>query len=140
MARIPPARKKKKKKKGGYMDLLNQLFFMTYLTAIIILRYCPMFMQLVDNLSNMGKVYEGVTENMKKLAKTFKHETDGANRRMKVHEELIFARGGLTDEEIVKVGGIITADCNKTDYLFTLRGHFKKLYVYSLLSKEALVM
>ena len=113
------------------MDLLNQLFFMTYLTAIIILRYCPMFMQLVDNLSNMGKVYEGVTKNMKKLAKTFKHETDGANRRMKVHEELIFARGGLTDEEIVKVGGIITADCNKTDYVY-----FKKLYVYSLFQKR----
>uniref|UniRef100_A0A2N9JAE0 Uncharacterized protein n=1 Tax=Fagus sylvatica TaxID=28930 RepID=A0A2N9JAE0_FAGSY len=58
----------------------------------------------VDNLSNMGKVYEGATESMKKLAETFKHEADGADRRMKVHEELIFAGGGLTDEEIVKVG------------------------------------
>jgi hypothetical protein len=55
---------------------------------------------------------------------------------MKVHEELIFVGGGLTDEEIVKVGGIITADCNKTDYFFTLGGHFKKLYVYSLLQKR----
>uniref|UniRef100_A0A2N9FWI2 Uncharacterized protein n=1 Tax=Fagus sylvatica TaxID=28930 RepID=A0A2N9FWI2_FAGSY len=96
----------------------------------------PVFMQLVDNLSNMGKVYEGATESMKKLAETFKHEADGADRRMKVHEELIFAGGGLTDEEIVKVGGIITADCNKTDYFFTLGGHFKKLYVYSLLQKR----
>ena len=67
---------------------------------------------------------------------TTNHEADGANRRMKVHEELIFARGGLTDEEIVKVGGIIIADCNKTDYFFTLGGHFKKLYVYSLLQKR----
>uniref|UniRef100_A0A2N9HXL4 DUF8040 domain-containing protein n=1 Tax=Fagus sylvatica TaxID=28930 RepID=A0A2N9HXL4_FAGSY len=78
----------------------------------------------------------GATESMKKLAETFKHEADGADRRMKVHEELIFAGGGLTDEEIVKVGGIITADCNKTDYFFTLGGHFKKLYVYSLLQKR----
>jgi hypothetical protein len=58
---------------------------------------------------------------------------------MKVHEELIFAGGGLTDEEIVKVGGIITADCNKIDYFFTLGGHFKKLYVYSLLQKRLLL-
>uniref|UniRef100_A0A2N9EVH8 Uncharacterized protein n=1 Tax=Fagus sylvatica TaxID=28930 RepID=A0A2N9EVH8_FAGSY len=78
----------------------------------------------------------GATKSMKKLAETFKHEADGADRRMKVHEELIFAGGGLTDEEIVKVGGIITADCNKTDYFFTLGGHFKKLYVYSLLQKR----
>ena len=28
------------------------------------------FMQLVDNLSNMGKVYEGATESMKKLTET----------------------------------------------------------------------
>ena len=46
----------------------------------------------MDNLSNMGKVYEGATESMKKLADTFKHEADGADRRMKVHEELIFAK------------------------------------------------
>ena len=46
------------------------------------------------------------------------------------------AEGGLTDEKIVKVGGIITTDCNKTDYFFTLEGHFKKLYVYSLLQKR----
>ena len=52
---------------------------------------------------------------MKKLVETSKHEADGADRRIKVHKELIFAGGGLTDEEIVKVGGIITADCNKTD-------------------------
>jgi hypothetical protein len=96
----------------------------------------PVFMQLVDNLSNMGKVYEGATESMKKFVETFKHEADGADRRMKVYEELIFAGGGLTDKEIVKVGGIITADCNKTDYFFTLGGHFKKLYVYSLLQKK----
>jgi hypothetical protein len=61
------------------------------------------FMQLVDNLSNMGKVYEEATESMKKLVETFKHKADGADRRMKVHEKLIFAGGGLTDEEIVKV-------------------------------------
>ena len=73
---------------------------------------------------------------MKKLVKTFKHEADGADRRIKVHKELIFARGGLTDEEIVKVWGIITVDYNKTDYFFTLGGHFKKLYVYSLLQKR----
>ena len=47
-----------------------------------------------------------------------------------------FAGGGLIDEEIIKVGGIITADCNKTDYFFILEGHFKKLYVYSLLQKR----
>ena len=93
-------------------------------------------MQLVDNLSNMGKVYEGATESIEKLVETFKHEADGADRRMKVHEELIFVGGGLTDEEIVKVGGIITTDCNMTDYFFTLGGHFKKLYVYSLLQKR----
>jgi hypothetical protein len=34
-------------------------------------------MQLVDNLSNMGKVYERATKSMKKLAETFKHEADG---------------------------------------------------------------
>uniref|UniRef100_A0A2N9GUQ9 Myb/SANT-like domain-containing protein n=1 Tax=Fagus sylvatica TaxID=28930 RepID=A0A2N9GUQ9_FAGSY len=62
----------------------------------------PVFMQLMDNLSNMGKVYEGATKSMKKLAETFKHEADGAYRRMKVHEELIFAGGGLTDEEIAE--------------------------------------
>ena len=73
---------------------------------------------------------------MKKLVETFKHEADGADRRIKVHKELIFAGGGLTDEEIVKVGGIITADCIKTDYFFTLGGHFKKLYVYSLFQKR----
>ena len=61
---------------------------------------------------------------------------DGSDRRMKVHEELIFAGIGLTDEEIVKVGGIITIGCNKTDYFFTLEGHFKKLYMYSLLQKR----
>ena len=94
------------------------------------------FMQLVDNLCNMSKVYERATESMKKFAETFKHEADVADRRMKVHEELIFVRGGLTDEEILKVGGIITADCNKTDYFFTLGGHFKKLYMYSLLQKR----
>ena len=49
----------------------------------------------MDNLSNMGKVYEGATESMKKLAETFKHEADGADRRMKVHEELIFCWRGL---------------------------------------------
>jgi hypothetical protein len=47
--------------------------------------------------------------------------------RIKVHEELIFVGGGLTDEEIVKVGEIIIADCNKIDYFFTLGGYFKKL-------------
>ena len=62
--------------------------------------------------------------------------TNGVDRRMKVHEELIFAGTGLTDEEIVKVGGIITIGCNKTDYFFTLGGHFKKLYMYSLLQKR----
>jgi hypothetical protein len=54
----------------------------------------------MDNLSNMSKVYERATENMKKFAETFKHEADGADRRMKVHEELIFAaqgRGGDLD-------------------------------------------
>ena len=54
----------------------------------------------MDNLSNMSKVYERVTENMKKFAETFKRETNGADRRMKVHEELIFAaweRGGDLD-------------------------------------------
>ena len=61
---------------------------------------------------------------------------DGSDRRMKVHEELIFAGIGLTDEEIVKVGGIITIGCNKNDYFFTLGGHFKKLYVYNLLQKR----
>jgi hypothetical protein len=30
---------------------------------------------------------------MKKLAETFKHEVDGVDRRMKVHEELIFLEG-----------------------------------------------
>ena len=68
------------------------------------------FMQLVDHLSNMSKFYEGATENMKKLAETFKHKADGPDRRMKVYEELIFAQEGLTGEEIVKVGGIITVD------------------------------
>ena len=55
---------------------------------------------------------------------------------MKVHEKLIFTGTGLTDEEIVKVRGIITANCNKIDYFFTLRGYFKKLYVYNLLQKR----
>ena len=55
---------------------------------------------------------------------------------MKVHEKLIFVGTGLTDEEIVKVRGIITADCNKIDYFFTLGGYFKKLYVYNLLQKR----
>jgi hypothetical protein len=41
MAEIPLARKKKVVTLLVlYMDLLNQLFFMTYLTTIIILRYC----------------------------------------------------------------------------------------------------
>ena len=58
----------------------------------------------------MSKFYEGATENMKKLAETFKHKADGPDRRMKVHQELIFAQEGLTGEEIVKVEGIITLD------------------------------
>ena len=65
------------------------------------------FMQLVDHLSNMSKFYEGATESMKKLAETFKHKADGPDRRIKVHQELIFAQEGLTGEEIVKVGEII---------------------------------
>ena len=68
------------------------------------------FMQLVDHLSNMSKFYEGATASMKKLAETFNHKADGPDRRMKVYEELIFAQEGLTGEEIVKVGGIITVD------------------------------
>jgi hypothetical protein len=52
------------------------------------------FTQLVDNLGNMSRVYEGVTESMKKLAKTFEHEADGTDRRIKVYERLIFAFGG----------------------------------------------
>jgi hypothetical protein len=47
--------------------------------------------------------------------------------------KLIFAGEGLTDEEIVKVGGIITANCNKIDYFFIL-------LCVQLASKEALVM
>ena len=52
-------------------------------------------MQLVDNLSNTGKFYDGDTESMKKLAvkklaETFKHETDMALKRMKVYNEIFF--------------------------------------------------
>ena len=47
-------------------------------------------MQLVDNLSNTGKIYDGDTESMKKLAETFKHETDMALKRMKVYNEIFF--------------------------------------------------
>ena len=47
-------------------------------------------MQLVGNLSNTGKTYDGDTESMKKLAKTFKHEADMALKRMKVYNEIFF--------------------------------------------------
>ena len=47
-------------------------------------------MQLVENLSNTRKIYEGDTESMKKLAETFKHEADMALKRMKVYNEIFF--------------------------------------------------
>ena len=50
----------------------------------------PIFMQLVGNLSNTGKIFDGDTESMQKLAKTFKHEADMALKRMKVYNEIVF--------------------------------------------------
>ena len=47
-------------------------------------------MQLVDNLSNTSKIYDGDTESMKKLAETFKREADMALKRMKVYNDISF--------------------------------------------------
>ena len=47
-------------------------------------------MQLVDNLSNTGKIYGGDTKSMKKLAETFKREADMAFKRMNVYNEIFF--------------------------------------------------
>ena len=47
-------------------------------------------MQLVDNLRNTGKIYDGDTESMKKLVETFKHEADMALKIMKVYNVIFF--------------------------------------------------
>jgi hypothetical protein len=67
------------------------------------------FMQLVDNLRNLGKFMKEPLKAWKKFAKIYKHEADGAYRSIKVLDKLLYL-GGLTNEEIVKVRGIITVD------------------------------
>ncbi|XVE86647.1 hypothetical protein DITRI_Ditri18aG0051500 [Diplodiscus trichospermus] len=72
-------------------------------------------------------------EEISKLATCFQHLADNAKRKMQLYD-VIAAIQGLTDEDALKAGAIISTDVDKTNYFFSISDRMKKLYVQGLLS------
>ncbi|XVE78958.1 hypothetical protein DITRI_Ditri14bG0020100 [Diplodiscus trichospermus] len=87
----------------------------------------------LKNMAKLGDVCEGAKEEIGKLATCFQHLVDNAKRKMQLYD-VIVAIKGLTDENALKVGAIISTDIDKTNYFFSIPDRMKKLYVQGLLS------
>ena len=81
------------------------------------------FDDVIENLTNamekLRSFYEDTKDNVKELASCFKHEKDGAERRMRVIDELKLV-DRLTNIQRMMASEIITKDQHRIDYFFTL--------------------
>ena len=80
---------------------------------------------LVTSMEKLASSYENANDSIRELISCFKHEKEGAERRMRVIDELKLVEG-LTDVERMRAGEIITKDQNQTDYFFSVPADLKK--------------
>ena len=83
-------------------------------------------------IAKLGEIYEGAKEEIGKLANCFQHLADNVKRKMQVYD-VITVLEGLTGEDALKAGAIISTNVDKTNYFFSIPDRIKKLYVQSLL-------
>ncbi|XVF41050.1 hypothetical protein PTKIN_Ptkin01aG0248800 [Pterospermum kingtungense] len=88
---------------------------------------------VLKNMAKLGEVCEGAKEEIGKLATCFQHLADNAKWKMQIYDA-IAAIEGLTDEDALKADAIISTDVDKTNFLFSIPDHMKKLYVQQLLN------
>ena len=69
---------------------------------------------------------------MATIASCFKIEAWGAQRRMKIFNEQLKIEG-LSRQERIKAGELLTTETHKSDYFFTLSDDYKYDYVIQVL-------
>ncbi|PON99940.1 hypothetical protein TorRG33x02_043580 [Trema orientale] len=92
----------------------------------------PLVDVLTKTLKEFSNTHAVASENIRKNAKYFQNEADGANRRMKLFDELKKV-DGLTNAQRVKVGQLLLQNQANIDYFFTLDDEFKFDFLLQLL-------
>ncbi|KAK9690983.1 hypothetical protein RND81_09G168800 [Saponaria officinalis] len=83
-------------------------------------------------LGKMSDVMEAAGEHIGRLANCFKHESESADRRMKVTSEVMKIEG-LTPAEVLCASKKIATNPLEVDFFFSLPDDFKHAYVQGLL-------
>ncbi|WRX07824.1 Myb/SANT-like domain - like 1 [Theobroma cacao] len=86
-----------------------------------------------SSVDKIGEICQGAREGIDKLASCFQFMVEDARLKNRVIE-IVQGVEGLTPEEIVKAGHIISSDMWKINYLFSLLEELQKIYVKALLS------
>ncbi|KAL4616023.1 hypothetical protein ACB092_07G169300 [Castanea dentata] len=88
---------------------------------------------LMETMKDFGKKYEETNGHMATIASCFKIESEEAERRMKVFNELLKIEG-LSISERIKAGELLTADTRKCDFFYSLPGDVRYDYVIQVLT------
>ncbi|KAL2938169.1 hypothetical protein RDABS01_021618 [Bienertia sinuspersici] len=86
-------------------------------------------------IGKISDVMEAATEHIGRLANCFQHESDSADRRMKLTTE-IMQMEGLTPSQVLYVSKTIALNPLEVDFFFSLPENYKYTYVQSLLLPE----
>ncbi|KAL4604293.1 hypothetical protein ACB092_10G182900 [Castanea dentata] len=88
---------------------------------------------LMETMKDFGKKYEETNGHMATIASCFKIESEEAERRMKVFNELLKIEG-LSISKRIKVGELLTADTRKCAFFYSLPGDVRYDYVIQVLT------
>ncbi|KAJ0979217.1 hypothetical protein J5N97_014691 [Dioscorea zingiberensis] len=88
--------------------------------------------EINNNINSIGSWIESFGEHVARLASCFQFLSDDADAKKKVFGELLKLEG-LTQSEMIKVGGILVQDTSKVSYFFSLPDDCKEEYVRLIL-------
>ena len=91
---------------------------------------------LAETIDKLANVYSESSENIHELVSCFKHEKEAVDRRMNV-TNLLKEIDGLSIQQRVRAGRIITQDKYLTDYIFTLAAEDRRVLVLDVLGEHA---
>ena len=94
-----------------------------------------MIESLVETIDKLANVYEQSSGNIHELVSCSKHEKEAVDRIMNV-TNLLKEIDGLSIQQRVRAGRIITQDKYLTDYLFTLAAEDRRVLVLDVLGKH----
>ncbi|WOL14079.1 hypothetical protein Cni_G22859 [Canna indica] len=83
-------------------------------------------------IDKMSDVMQNAVDHIWRLANYFQHESDSANRRLQVTDEVMKIEG-LTHEEVIIASRKIALNPLEVDFFFTLPEDYRTTYVRSLL-------